>query len=264
MLGFLVLGEKLSGDAYSQEDLDLLSTLANEGAIALENAQLYEQLFERMKQIEVLYQREHGLFIDTAIALAAAVDARDPYTHGHTERCTVYGMAIADELGPHPELVALPRFKEFLKVAALLHDIGKIGVADEILRKKGKLTPPEHKRMQEHPVVGAIILQPIKGMEEVAKAVKCHHERYDGKGYPDGLRGTENPLMARIIAVADTFDTMTTDRPYRKRLSEEVAVQEIENCAGTQFDPMVVQAFLRAYQKGSLTMRPLEAAEMLA
>ncbi len=263
MLGFLVLGEKLSGDPFSQEDLDVLATLANEGAIALENAQLYQQLFLRMSEIEGLYQREHRLFIHTAIALAAAVDARDPYTHGHTERSTAYAVAIADELGPHPEILAMPRFKEMLTISALLHDIGKIGIPDEILRKPAKLTAREAKKMAEHPVVGAIILQPIKGMEVVARMIKAHHERYDGKGYPDGLRGAEIPLMTRIISVADTFDSMTTDRPYRKRLSDAAAVREIEACSGSQFDPSMVEAFLRAYRKGFIVKKPVEAVEMI-
>ncbi len=263
MFGFLVLGEKLSGDPFSQEDLDVLSTLASEGAIALENAQLYGQLIQRMGEIEGLYQREHRLFIHTAIALAAAVDARDPYTHGHTERSTAYAIAIVDELSSHPEIVSTPRFKEMLTIAALLHDIGKIGIPDEILRKPAKLTPKEAKKMSEHPVVGAIILQPIKGMEEVAKAVKSHHERFDGNGYPDGLRGSEIPLMTRIISVADTFDSMTTDRPYRKRMSDAAAVREIIDCSGTQFDPMAVEAFLRAYQKGLVVKKPVEAVEMI-
>jgi len=264
MIGVLILGEKLSGDPYSQEDLDVLSTLANEGAIALENAHLYEQLFERMRQIEDLYQREHRLFVHTSIALASAVDARDPYTHGHTERCTEYAIIIAEELGTHPEITSFPRFKETLKIAALLHDIGKIGVSDEILRKKGRLTPREMGKMREHPLIGAIILQPIKGMEEVAGLIKAHHERYDGNGYPDGLRGTEIPFATRIISVADTFDTMITDRPYRKRLPDSAAVDEIQRCSGTQFDPVVVQAFLRCHSKGLLTNRPVEAAEMFA
>ena len=263
MLGFLVLGEKLSGDPFSQEDLDVLSTLASEGAIALENAQLYQQLIQRMSEIEGLYQREHRLFVHTAIALAAAVDARDPYTHGHTERSTAYAVAIVDQMGNQPEIAANHRFKELLTIAALLHDIGKIGIPDEILRKPAKLTPKEAKKMSEHPVVGAIILQPIKGMEEVAIAVKTHHERFDGGGYPDGLRGTEIPLMTRIISVADTFDSMTTDRPYRKRLSDAAAVQEIIQCSGSQFDPGVVEAFLRAYHKGGIVKKPVEATEMI-
>ena len=263
MLGFLVLGEKLSGDPFSQEDLDVLSTLASEGAIALENAQLYQQLVQRMSEIEGLYQREHRLFIHTAIALAAAVDARDPYTHGHTERSTAYAIAVADEMGSHPEMAGVPLFKEMLTVAALLHDIGKIGIPDEILRKPAKLTPKEMKKMGEHPVVGAIILQPIKGMEGIAKVVKAHHERFDGRGYPDGLCGNEIPLMTRIISVADTFDSMTTDRPYRKRLSDAAAVREITECSGSQFDPVVVEAFLRAYQKGLVVKKPVEAVEMI-
>lgn len=264
MMGLLVLGEKLSGDPFTQEDLDVLSTLASEGAIALENAQLYQQLVQRMGEIEGLYQREHRLFIHTAIALAAAVDARDPYTHGHTERCTAYSMVIAEPFRGHPEIQNPNRFREILKIAALLHDIGKIGSPDEILRKPAKLTPKEMKKMQEHPVVGAIILQPIKGMEEVAVAIKAHHERFDGKGYPDGLRAHEIPFMTRIISVADTFDSMTTDRPYRKRLSDAAAVKEIQECSGSQFDPVVVEAFLKVYREGRLLKRPVEATEMIA
>ena len=117
--------------------------------------------------------------------------------------------------------------------------------------------------MQEHPMVGAVILQPIKGMERAAQAVKAHHERHDGKGYPDGLRGSEIPLITRIISVADTFDSMTTDRPYRKRLSDAAALKEIESGAGSQFDPGVVEAFMRAYRAGLIEKRPVEAAEMI-
>lgn len=264
LLGFMVLGEKLSGEAYTQEDADVLATLANEAAIAIENAHLYEQLYRRMHEIEDLYEKEHRMFIHTAISLAAAVDARDPYTHGHTERCTAYCMAIAEELGPsYPETQAIPRFQELLNIAALLHDVGKIGVPDDILNKRGKLTPAESKKMREHPMIGAVILQPIKGLEEVASAVKAHQERFDGKGYPDRLKGREIPLMARIIAVADAFDAMTTDRPYRMRLSDETALKEIKACAGTQFDPQVVEAFLCAFEAGKIVNRPVEARRML-
>ena len=117
--------------------------------------------------------------------------------------------------------------------------------------------------MQEHATIGAIILQPIHGLEEVAAAVKAHQERYDGKGYPDRLRGREIPLMARIVSVADAFDAMTTDRPYRARIADEVALEEITGCAGTQFDPQVVEAFLRAYRNGAIVNRPVEARQML-
>jgi len=264
MLGVLLLGEKLSGDGYSEEDLAVLAALVNEGAIALENAQLYQQLLERMQQIEVLYQREHQLFLHTAIALASAVDARDPYTHGHTERTTAYALAIADELKNHPEVATIPNFKEQVTIAALLHDVGKIGIPDQILRKPSKLTPTEAKKMQEHPIIGAVILQPIRGMEEVARAIKAHHERFDGKGYPDGLQGTEIPLVARIVSVADTFDSMTTDRPYRKMLSDVAALREIEAASGTQFDPVVVEAFLKAYRSGRIVKRPVEAVELMS
>ena len=263
LLGVLVLGEKLSGHRYSEEDTDLLATLANEAAVAIENAALYEQLYRRMQEIQGLYDKEHRLFIHTAIALAAAVDARDPYTHGHTERCTAYTMAIAEELGDQPEMRTIPRFTELLRIAALLHDVGKIGVPDHILNKRGKLTAKEFKTMQEHATIGAIILQPIHGLEEVAAAVKAHQERYDGKGYPDRLRGREIPLMARIVSVADAFDAMTTDRPYRARIADEVALEEITGCAGTQFDPQVVEAFLRAYRNGAIVNRPVEARQML-
>lgn len=264
LLGFMVLGDKLSGESYTQEDADVLATLANEAGIALENASLYEQLFHRMQEIQDLYDKEHRMFIHTAIALATAVDARDPYTHGHTERCTDYAMAVMEELGDHPEARAIPRFKDLLNIAALLHDVGKIGVPDEILNKRGKLTPKEFKKMQEHTIIGAVILQPIRGLEEVAAAVRAHQERYDGKGYPDRLRGVEIPFMARIIAVADTFDAMTTDRPYRARLSDEVTIKEIKQCSGTQFDPVVVAAFLRAYEKGRVVNRPVDARHMLS
>ena len=263
LLGVLLLGEKVSGHRYTEEDADLLATLANEAAVALENAGLYEQLYRRMQEIQTLYDKEHRMFIHTAIALAAAVDARDPYTHGHTERCTAYAMAVAQELGDHPEMRAIPRFKELLRISALLHDVGKIGVPDQILNKPGKLTPKEFKKMQEHAAIGAIILQPIRGLEEVALAVKAHQERFDGKGYPDRLRGREIPFMARIVSVADTFDAMTTDRPYRARLSDEVSLKEITLGAGTQFDPDVVEAFLRAYHKGAIVNRPVEARQML-
>lgn len=261
LLGILILGDKSSGDMYSQDDLDLLATLSDEAAIAVRNALLFSELHKKADEISGLYEKEHRLFIHTSISFAAAIDARDDYTHGHSERVTAYTLAIADNLHGIPEIDQNPRFRETLHIAALLHDIGKIGIKDEILHKKDKLTEEETQTMKKHPVTGSIILSPIKELKDIIDGAKYHHERYDGGGYPEGLKGELIPLIARIIGVADTFDAMTTDRPYRKRLDDSVATQEIKNGAGTQFDPEVVAAFLKAQEKGMLFGAPLAQGE---
>jgi HD-GYP domain-containing protein (c-di-GMP phosphodiesterase class II) len=134
----------------------------------------------------------------------------------------------------------------------LLHDVGKIGIPDYILSKNGKLTPEEYEEIKKHSIIGATILHPIKELSDVAREVRNHQECYDGSGYPDGLAGNNIPLVARIIAVADAFDAMTTNRPYRKRRTTEEAVQELKAKSGTQFDPIIVSAFLLAYEKGNI------------
>ncbi len=177
--------------------------------------------------------------------LAAAIEARDPYTGGHVARVAAYAVATARELGWDPHRLVT------LEFAATLHDLGKIGVEDRILRKPGPLDPAEREQMRQHTRVGARILENVPYLEEenfLEMARSCalyHQERYDGLGYPQGLRGSAIPQEARIVAVADTFDAMTTDRPYREALSREAAIGEIEREAGTQFDPEVVAAFLR-------------------
>jgi HD-GYP domain-containing protein (c-di-GMP phosphodiesterase class II) len=220
--------------------------------MAISNAQLIQNLQEKVDEVKDLYLREHRIFIHTAIALATAIDARDPYTHGHTERVTRYCLAVADELEDIPEAKAYKNFRETLHISALLHDVGKIGCPDSVLNKKGKLTKKEQQKIQEHPGIGAAILLPIKELGDIAREIKYHQERYDGKGYPERLKGTDIPLIARIIAVCDAFDAITTDRPYRQRKMPEFAVQEIRESSGTQFDPVVVSAFLLAYEKGKV------------
>ncbi|OGW85121.1 MAG: hypothetical protein A2987_04580 [Omnitrophica bacterium RIFCSPLOWO2_01_FULL_45_10] len=252
LLGILVLGEKVSGERFNREEMGFFMTLANDAAMAIANAQLIENLQQKIEEIKDLYLREHRVFIHTAIALAAAIDARDPYTHGHTERVTNYCLAIARELEGVPEMATYKNFKETLHIAALLHDIGKIGIPDHILRKHSPLVPEEFEEIKKHCIIGESILHPIKELGDVAKEVRNHQEWYDGSGYPDGLRGNKIPLVARIISVADAFDAMTTDRPYRKCKSIEDAVQEIKRNSGTQFDPIIVSAFLLAYEKSSL------------
>jgi len=252
LTGVLVLGPKLTKQRFSRQEIGFFMSLANDAAMAIANAQLIENLQSRIEEIKELYMREHRIFMHTSIALANSIDARDPYTHGHTERVTGYCMAVAEELEGIPEAVSYMNFKETLHIAALLHDIGKIAIPDKILHKKGKLTPEEFEKIKEHPAVGANILIPIKELNDVAREIKCHQERYDGKGYPEGLKGTDIPLIARIIAVCDTFDAITTNRPYRRSKAAELACQELRNGSGSQFDPIVVSAFLLAYEKGKI------------
>jgi len=252
LMGVFVLGKKLSNVKFSRQEVGFFTTLANDVGMAIANAELIQDLQDKILEIHKLYEREHKVFIHTSISLAAAIDARDPYTHGHTERVTQYALAIAEELEDIPEAKAYRNFKETLHVAGLLHDVGKIGVPDSILNKNGQLTKEEYEKVKEHSVTGAAILYPIRELGDIAREVRSHHERFDGEGYPDGLKGEEIPFISRIIAVADTFDAITSDRPYRQKKMAEVAVQIIKDNSGTQFDPIVVSAFLLAYRKGRL------------
>ena len=252
LLGVFVLGKKLTNMKFSRQEIGFFRTLANDAAMAISNAQLIQDLQDKIFEVHNLYEREHNIFINTALSLAAAIDARDPYTRGHTERVTEYSRTIAEELEDIPEAEEYKNFKETLHVAALLHDVGKIGVPDGILNKTSQLTKDEYEKVKQHSVTGGAILSPIDELSSVADEVRAHHERYDGAGYPDGLKGEDIPLIARIIAVADTFDAITSDRPYRQKKMAEVAVQIIKDNSGTQFDPIVVSAFLLAYKKGKI------------
>ena len=175
--------------------------------------------------------------------MVTAVDNKDSYTRRHSEDVAEYSLWIAEELGLSPEALRT------IRIGALLHDVGKITVPDEILRKPGRLTPEEFEILKRHPRLGALIVSGVPGMETILDIVQHHHERWDGKGYPDELKGEEIPMLGRLVAVADTFSAMTTDRPYRKGLSWEVALKEIQDSAGTQFDPDMADAFLRAAAK---------------
>lgn len=252
LLGILVLGEKISGENFNREEMGFFVTLANDAAMAIANALLIENLQQKIEEVKELYIKEHRIFIHTAIALAAAIDARDPYTHGHTERVTNYCLAIAKELEGVPDIAGYKNFRETLQIAALLHDIGKIGIPDHILNKHSQLTPEEFEEIKKHSIIGATILNPIKELGDVVKEVRHHQECFDGSGYPDGLKGSDIPFIARIIAVADAFDAITTSRPYRKRKNFEEGIQELKRCAGVQFDPIIVSAFLLAYEKGNI------------
>lgn len=256
LLGILILGNKLSEKKFEDEEIGFFVTLANDVAMVLTNAQLIEDLQEKIQEVAMLYEREHRLFMHTSVALAAAIDARDPYTHGHTERTTHYSLIIADELPYMHELSKYKNFKETLHIASLLHDIGKIGIPDNILNKKRELNETEFEQVKKHPEIGGKILHSIKELADVIEIIQTHQERFDGTGYPKGLKGDQIPLIARIISVADTFDAITTDRPYRRMKSLDDAMKEIKKHSGTQFDPFIVDAFYRAYKKGKIKELP--------
>ncbi|SHI94859.1 HD domain-containing phosphohydrolase [Desulfofundulus thermosubterraneus] len=210
---------------WSEDEVSYLATIAGQTGLALENARLYSSL------------REH--YSSAVQALAAALEARDVYTKGHSVRVANWARACARVLG----LDAGEQERVYL--AGLLHDLGKIGVREDILLKPGPLTTEERKEMQSHPEVGARILEPARFPAAVIAAVRHHHEDYDGGGYPAGLVGEEIPLLARIIRVADTYDAMTSARPYRQAFTPRQAREELQRWAGRQFDPRVVEAFLQ-------------------
>lgn len=245
LVGIVLLGAKKNGRKFAPKEIDFFIALASDVAMAIRNAQLFSEL-------ELELNRKQRLFIHTTIALAAAIDAKDHYTHGHTARVTNLSLEIAKKLSPKNKKLFDEKFLEYLHIAALLHDIGKIGIPEAILNKEGPLTEEERKKMEEHPLVGTTILQPIRELEDAVLGVKYHHERYDGSGYPEGLKGGQIPLLASIISVADTFDAMTTDRPYRRGLSKDEALEEIRRVSGKQFDAQVVSAFVELYQEGKI------------
>jgi putative nucleotidyltransferase with HDIG domain len=182
--------------------------------------------------------------LDTIEALAIAVDAKDPYTHDHSKRVSEICVATLEALG-----IGDPKACREMRLAGILHDIGKIGVQEAILGKKGSLTAEEFTIIKRHPTVGARIVGGVKGLERVTKAILHHHERHDGLGYPAGLSARDIPIMAKVITVADVFDCLTSDRPYRKAKSHDAAMAELRRCKGTQFDPDVVDAFLATMKR---------------
>lgn len=233
IIGVLEAINKRDG-SFDEDDMEILQAFANQVAIAIENANLYKELKET--------------FYGTIEALAETIEKRDPYTGGHTRRVMDYSLAIGRKLGLSDKEL------ENLKLAAILHDIGKIGIRDNILLKEGKLTAEEAMIMNMHPKYGAEILEHIKQLREVIPGMRGHHEKYDGSGYPDGLRGESIPLFARIISVADAYDAMTTDRPYRKALTKEQAFEELRRFSGRHFDPSVVDAFIKAMDEEAIRL----------
>jgi putative methionine-R-sulfoxide reductase with GAF domain len=240
IIGVIEVLNKIGGNGFNKQDMEALVVLASTAAIAISNARLHQKVLDDHK--------------NTVKALAAAVDARDHYTCGHSQRVTRYALLGGIKLSlPAEEL-------EVIEYAATLHDIGKIGISDTILCKPGYLTDEEWVIMRQHSEIGAKILEGIPFLEKARELVLHHHERYDGKGYPEGLAGQEIPVGARLIAIADAFDTMTTDRAYRPLPGIDYAVRELYRCSGTQFCPVAVEAFVSGLETpGPFTQSDLEA-----
>jgi len=223
VIGALVLADRESKTEFYSNDIKLMMAIASHAALTIENALLYRELED---------------FLLFAIrSLVKALEASSEWTAGHTERVTEYAIAIGTIMGLSGQQI------ERLKVCSLLHDIGKIAISKEILDKPDDLTQEEIKEIQRHSVIGAEILGGFKQLQDVILGIKYHHEHWDGSDSFIGLKGEDIPLMSRILAVADTFDAMTSDRPYRKRKTVEETVREIVSLAGRQFDPAVVNAF---------------------
>jgi HD-GYP domain-containing protein (c-di-GMP phosphodiesterase class II) len=215
-------------------------------------ADTFNYMTDEVKQnilgLQAAARENKELFMSSIRMLAAAIDAKDPYTRGHSERVKDYSMVIGRSLGfSAAEL-------ERLEIAAMLHDVGKIGIDDRILRKPTNLTPDEFEIMKTHPDKGAAILSQIEQLRDIIPGMRAHHENYDGSGYPQGLKGEEIPLLGRVITVADTFDAMTTDRPYQKAFTLEFALNRIRTMASIKYDPKIVDAFGRACEEGKVTL----------
>ncbi len=224
-IGVVAVLRQNASRTFTEDDESLVTNIGSQMAVAIENYRL---------NLDV-----ERTYVETIMALALAVEAKDPYSAGHSKRVGFYATQIGEVMGLDAEALRT------VNDAGVLHDIGKIGIKDDILLKPSPLTSDEEKIMQQHPIIGEAIVKPVRSLQRVVALVRHHHEKYDGTGYPAGLKGDQIPLGARILSVADTYDSMVTDRPYRKRLPIETAKAELRKHAGQQHDPVVVDAFLR-------------------
>ncbi|MCG2761810.1 MAG: HD domain-containing protein [Candidatus Atribacteria bacterium] len=223
--------------SFTTDTINLLKSFSEQAAVAINNARLYQKIQDS--------------YFEIVKALAQAIEAKDPYTHGHSERVMKYTVLIAQKL----ELQEGE--KESLRYAAILHDIGKIGVRGTVLNNPNGLTGEEYDEIKKHPLIGEGIIKPIELLQPIRPLIRHHHEWHNGKGYPDGLSGENIPLGARILAVADAYDAMKSDRPYRKALTEEAAIQEFKRGSGSQFEPKLVEIFLKILKQNLSEDSPL-------
>lgn len=229
VLGIAYVDSASEADLFSREDLAMFSAVSLKAGISIDNARLYDDL--------------RGLFYNTVETLVRTIQAKDQYTSGHSTRVSRYALLVANKLG------LSTKEKNQLYLASMLHDIGKIGVPDELLNRPGKLSDAEMERVRSHVQLGASMIEMLGEMHPIVPLIRHHHECWDGSGYPDGMKGEEIPLISRIISVADMYDAMTSDRPYRTRRTHQEAVDEIKRTAGTKLDPRVASVFLQVLKE---------------
>lgn len=239
LLGVLYLDSSQRRGAFTEEDLQFVASVGDVAALAINNARALEE-------VRAAGEKLNRSYLSMLAVLANAIEARDHYTIGHTWRVTRFGQLVAERLGWSEDMLAA------MEVGGVLHDIGKIGVPDAILRKPGPLNDEEYARMKLHPEIGARMLEDVPELERVLPYVLCHQERWDGSGYPAGLAGEEIPVQARVLAVGDALDAMTSSRPYRRGMAPSIAIAELRRQGGKQFDPDAVQALCALYDEGKL------------
>jgi HD-GYP domain-containing protein (c-di-GMP phosphodiesterase class II) len=255
LIGVVLLGEKASGEKFSEEDLETLSVLSRHIAVGVHSHHLLEEVERKAKENQRLYDGLRTIYKETVRAFAAAIDMKDRYTQGHSVRVGKYSEVIAREMGWSDDQV------EGITIAGYLHDIGKLIVDLSVINSPERFSAKDSEEMSRHPAAGYEILARINHpYAEIPLMARYHHERMDGKGYPDGLKGDQIPPGAKIVTLADSFDAMTTDRPYRKRLPLENVFADFRENTGTQFDSAVVCAFCRAFLNeidGSTKAQPI-------
>ena len=232
VIGAIYLDNVDSDQPFAPHQLELLAAIGRQAGLAIQRARLFEDM--------------EGLFYSCVRTLVSSIEAKDQYTHGHSERVTAFAVTIAEEMALDAETM------DNVRLGALLHDVGKIGVAEKILTKPSRLTPEEVKIIRQHPARGAEILSHIRNIPGVVAAARHHHEMYNGLGYPDGLAGQEIPQTARVVALADAFDAMTSNRSYRRNFDVGEAVSEFTRCSGDQFDPEVCEVMIRLLKDGRI------------
>ena len=240
------------GDDFTKANIQLFEVYAEQAVAVVKHLSLHEIINIRSVELEKMYDTMHDNYMETIDTMRQIVDAKDYYTRGHSDRVSAYAVALAKALGKSDDFV------QRVRIAGLFHDVGKLGIPDNILQKPGPLTDEEYDIIKTHPAKGKQIISSLSSFDDILNIVEDHHERIDGKGYPNGLKDDQIPDEAKIISIADTFDAMTSKRTYRNSLTTEQALEELKRCRGTQFDPHMVDTFVDLINSNSDLRKKLD------